>query len=199
MVRPLRRRERGRAVQVLVDALLDGPDWVRALPDPAERRSVLRHLLAVAVADAGGHARAAEADGRVVGVAVWQPPGRYPMSRVRQLRAAPRLVPVMARMRSRFAVVRRMGEGVDAVFPTDPVQYLQVLGVAPGQQRRGVGAALLAAGLATADARGADVYLETSSEANVGYYRRHGFDLVEPGRPLYDGGAVMWQMRRPAS
>jgi ribosomal protein S18 acetylase RimI-like enzyme len=198
-VRPLRRRERAAALDVLVAALADGPDWVRVLPDERLRRFALRRLLAVAVADAGPHARVAERDGRVVGVAVWQPPGRYPMSARRQLRAAPRLVPVLLRLGPRFAELRRMGEAVDAAFPTDPVLYLQVLGVAPALQRRGVGAALLAAGLRAADSDGVDAYLETAGEANVAYYRGHGFELVEPGRPLHDGGAVMWRMRRPAA
>jgi ribosomal protein S18 acetylase RimI-like enzyme len=71
-----------------------------------------------------------------------------------------------------------------------------VLGVAPDVQGRGVGSGLLRRGLASADVAGEVVYLETGKEANVALYARHGFTLVAPGAPAYDGGPVMWRMRR---
>lgn len=197
-LRPLARADRRAALDVLVDALADGPDWMALLPDGEERRAALRSLLGIVLADVGQRATVADVDGRVIGVAAWQPPGRYPMTWWRQLRAAPRLLPVIARLRSRFREVQRLGEAVDAAFPRDRVQYLQVLGVAPAAQRRGVGSALLADGLAAADAAGADTYLETGSEANVAYYEAHGFELIAPGGPLHEGGPTMWRMRRPA-
>ncbi len=196
---PLRRSLAGAALEVLLDALVDGSDWRHLLPDDDERRFVLRRVIGVAVTDSGRHARVAERGGEVVGVAVWQPPGRWPMSRGLQLRALPRMLPVLARLGARAGDVRRAGEAVDAAFPADPVTYLQVLGVAPAVQRRGVGALLLTEGLAAADAAGSDVYLETSAAANVTYYEGHGFHLLGPGRPLHQGGAVMWRLRRTAS
>jgi ribosomal protein S18 acetylase RimI-like enzyme len=41
------------------------------------------------------------------------------------------------------------------------------------------------------------VYLETGKEANVGYYERYGFEVVARQAPVFDGGPVMWRLRRP--
>ncbi len=197
LVRPLLRGELRAATVVLVDALADDPAWTQVLPDRSTRRRALRSLLAVALADAGPHARVAVAGERVLGAAVWQPPGRYPMTGARQARAVPRMLPMLLTAPRPARRIRRLGEALDAVFPREPVRYLQVLGVAPDAQGRGVGARLLREGLGTADAAGEVVYLETGKEPNVAYYQRHGFRLVGPGGPAYPDGPTMWRLRRP--
>lgn len=74
--------------------------------------------------------------------------------------------------------------------------YLGVLATAPGHQRRGLGAAVLAPALAAADTTATSAYLETASEANAGFYERLGF-VVEREVDLPDGGPRCWLMRRP--
>jgi GNAT superfamily N-acetyltransferase len=197
VVRPPARGERGRAAGVLVDALAGDPSWSHVLPDPEDRRAALRILVAVALADAGRHARVAVSGARILGAAVWQPPGRYPMSPWRQVRAVPRMLPLLAARPGPARDIKRLGDALDAVFPTGPVRYLQILGVAPSAQGQGVGSRLLREGLRGADAARHDVYLETGKEANVAFYTRSGFALVAPGGPLYAGGPAMWRMRRP--
>jgi ribosomal protein S18 acetylase RimI-like enzyme len=196
LVRPLLPGELRAARAVLVDALADDPAWSQVLPDGGARRRALRSLLGVALADSGPHARVAVAGGRVVGAAVWQPPGRYPMTGVRQARALPHMLPMLVAAPRPARRIRRLGEALDAVFPREPVRYLQVLGVAPDAQGRGVGSRLLREGLQAATAAGEDVYLETGKEANVAYYERHGFRLLAPGGPAYDGGPTMWRLCR---
>jgi ribosomal protein S18 acetylase RimI-like enzyme len=196
VVRPLRRAELRAATRVLVDALAEDPAWTHVLPDRRHRRRTLRSLVGVALADSGRHARVAVAGRRVVGAAVWQRPGGYPMTATRQARALPRMVPLLATAPRSAARIRRLGEALDAVFPREPVRYLQILGVAPDAQGRGVGSALLRRGLESADVAGEVVYLETGKEANLALYQRYGFTLVAPGGPAYDDGPVMWRMRR---
>ncbi len=58
-----------------------------------------------------------------------------------------------------------------------PHWYLQMVGVEPSKQGRGLGSRLLAHGLARASTL--PVYLETDVERNVGLYRRHGFEVME--------------------
>lgn len=195
-VAPLRARRRREAASVLTEALLADPAWTLVVPDEAERRPALRAVVSAALADSGPHVRAVEHDAAVVGVAVWQPPGRYPMGTWRQLRAARHLVPLV-RSRAAAGPVRRLGDSLDSLFPATPVRYLQALGVAPAHQGSGIGGALLADGLQQARGEQVDVYLETGDASNVGYYERHGFVLLEPGRPVHDAGPVMWRMRRP--
>jgi ribosomal protein S18 acetylase RimI-like enzyme len=195
VVRPPRQDEFRAARAVLVDALADDPSWAAVLPDEPQRRTALRALVGFALADAGQATRVAVSDGRVVGVAVWQPPGRYPPGRARRLRGVPRLLP-MATLGRRGRDIQRLGSAIDAVFPATPVRYLQVLGVAPAAQGQGAGSRLLTDQLSRSDAAGETVYLETGKPANVAWYETRGFALVAPGGPLYPGGPPMWRMRR---
>ncbi|TDE56714.1 N-acetyltransferase [Nonomuraea mesophila] len=75
--------------------------------------------------------------------------------------------------------------------------YLQFLGVHPACQGKGAGSALLARGLARADAAGLPAYLEASGQANQRLYERHGF--VPHGDPILlpDGPAVRPMWREP--
>ncbi len=60
----------------------------------------------------------------------------------------------------------------------DPYWYLDVVVVGPDFQGRGFASRLIRPFLERAEAAGADVYLETQNEANVGVYERYGFRLV---------------------
>lgn len=196
-VRTPTRRDRRAAVAVLAQALLDDPGWTSVVPDRGRRGVVLHGLLAAVVADSGSHARVAVRRGAVLGAAVWQPPGRFPMTWWRQARTAPRIVLPAAVLGREVRAVARLGAAVDAAFPQKAVRYLQVLGVSPDAQRQGVGAALLREGLDRADAAREETYLETAEEDNVAYYQHWGFGLEAPGGPISDGGPVMWRMLRP--
>lgn len=77
-----------------------------------------------------------------------------------------------------------------------PYWYLGVLATAPDHQRRGLGPAVVSPVLAAADRTATDVYLETASEANVGFYLRLGF-VADREVDLPDGGPRCWLMRRP--
>lgn len=92
-VSPLRRGEVALAAAVLAAALHDDPGWRHVVPDPSRRKTALRGITGVAVRDAlaFGGVLAARDDGRLQGVAVWLPPGRYPMSGRRKVGLCPRL------------------------------------------------------------------------------------------------------------
>jgi ribosomal protein S18 acetylase RimI-like enzyme len=53
-----------------------------------------------------------------------------------------------------------------------------LLGVAPGYQNQGIGAALLQPVLQRADRDRTLCYLETSTDAAVRFYQRQGFEIV---------------------
>jgi GNAT superfamily N-acetyltransferase len=82
---------------------------------------------------------------------------------------------------------------IESRVPGD-AYYLDVIGVEPGRQRSGIGSALIRFGLDRADADGADAFLETAIEANVGYYKRFGFRVIDEGEPA-EGGPHIWFMR----
>ena len=81
-------------------------------------------------------------------------------------------------------------------YPRTPHWYLYLVAVDPEQQGRGVGSALLAAGLARADAEALPAYLEATSERNSALYARVGFEAAGVLRyPL--GGPPLYPMLRP--
>ena len=61
----------------------------------------------------------------------------------------------------------------------EPHWYLPAIGVEPEHQDRGLGSALMRAGIRRADRDGKPIYLETETEGNVGYYEHLGFEVVE--------------------
>jgi predicted N-acetyltransferase YhbS len=80
-------------------------------------------------------------------------------------------------------------------FVADDAWYLDAIGVDPARQRSGVGGVLIRHGLALAAKDGAPAFLETSAAANIPYYERFGFNVVDQG-DAPNGGPHIWFMRR---
>ena len=125
-----------------------------------------------------------------VALAGWIPPGR-PDVEVDD--PGPRIQHPEWRV-ERFKALAGM---LDANTLPEPHWYLQMLATHPDWQRQGLGAALMAVVFDIADRAGLPCYLETETVDNVGYYRRHGFEVrTEWDIPL--DGPHMWGMLRPA-
>lgn len=93
------------------------------------------------------------------------------------------------------------GMAVDAalaeVKPKRPHYYLFAIGTRPAHQGKGVGGALMNAGLERADAEHMSAYLESSKESNVAFYQRFGFEVMEVISPT-GGCPPLWAMWREA-
>ena len=74
------------------------------------------------------------------------------------------------------------------MHPGQPYWYLEVVGVDPAAQGRGVGTRLLEPVLAQAEEVGQLCYLETMTERNVGWYRSLGFEVREVEVRFVPGG-----------
>jgi ribosomal protein S18 acetylase RimI-like enzyme len=177
------------------------PAFRAVFPDPRIRRRVLGPFQTAAARDAARHGSAVGAflDDHLAGVALWQPPGRFPLSPLRKARMTPALAQAAINARSAFPRFARSGAALERTFPNQPLWYLQALGVHPSHQRHGIGAALLAAGLAVIDADHLACHLHTSDPANVDYYRRWGFELTQPAFPAGADGPTYYGMTRPAA
>jgi ribosomal protein S18 acetylase RimI-like enzyme len=79
----------------------------------------------------------------------------------------------------------------------EPHWYLWVLGVDPEHQGKGIGGALLRAGLERADASSLPCYLETMNPNNVPLYQKFGFTIAEEG-DIPGSNVHTWGMVRPA-
>jgi ribosomal protein S18 acetylase RimI-like enzyme len=63
--------------------------------------------------------------------------------------------------------------------PKEPHWYLPMIGVEPTQQGKGYGSALIQNVLKQCDRDCILAYLEASKPANILFYERHGFDLID--------------------
>ena len=174
----VRRRLRRRCDDPLADARGDPGDAGRALPgDPGS------------CAESGVLWKIGGCDGG----AAWLPPG-----------LAGRFAEV--EQSTRAAVSSLTGDGgaryaafwdwLDAHLPGEPCWFLDLVGVAPAAQGRGLGRALVRHGLQRARADGCPAFLETGTPRNVSFYESLGFQVIgEQQAP--DAGPVIWFMQTP--
>ena len=127
------------------------------------------------------------------GVAVWIVPGETALLTASDQAAASEYDPLTPDGGARY---HALWEWVGSFIPDD-AWYLDALAVDPAHQRTGVGGALVRHGLDLAAAQGAAAFLETSIAANVPYYERFGFTVVDQG-DAPGGGPHVWFMRRGA-
>ncbi len=81
--------------------------------------------------------------------------------------------------------------------PTDrPCWYLPMIAADPAHQGRGLGTAVLRAGLRQCDKEGAIAYLEASNPKCVSLYLRHGFEIM--GEIQIGSSPAMYPMLRNA-
>jgi GNAT superfamily N-acetyltransferase len=131
--------------------------------------------------------------GAIAGVLIADPPGARP--------------PPTPRIATQLRCLAVQGWGVarrwNAVHfelrrlrPAEPHWYLDLLGIEPGSQRRGLGSALLGRLLERVDEDGAPSYLETDRRENLPFYARAGYQLVAEERVL---GTPVWRLWRPRS
>lgn len=83
---------------------------------------------------------------------------------------------------------------IEKKHPREPHWYLAFIGTDPEMQGRGLGSALLRPVLDRCDREGMPAYLESSKEANVPFYQRHGFEVTDTHD--FPDGPRMWLMWR---
>lgn len=145
----------------------------------------------------------------VVALAVWIQPGRPKVPESDPPDDADPAAAPSPDLLERFAII---GPLMADHTPPEPHWYLQLLATHPDWQRRGLGAALMESMFERADREGLACHLETETEVNVGYYRRHGFEVRSEfdvptgehvhrfssfgGDPATEVGPHMWGMLR---
>ena len=104
------------------------------------------------------------------------------------------LLPALRLFRHRTVRATRLLALIERRHPTEPHWYLAVLGTHPDRQGHGLGSSLIAPIADRCDGSGLGAYLESSKEANVAFYVRHGFEVVDS--VSLGSGPPMWLMWR---
>jgi len=127
--------------------------------------------------------------------ALWAPPDRWRVPLGVQLRMAPGMVRVFG-VRRLPLLVRGLTT-IEEHHPDDvPHWHLGILGTDPAAQGRGLGSATMAPVVARCDTDAVPAYLESSKHANIAFYRRHGFGVVNE-ISLPDGPTIWGMWREP--
>lgn len=160
-----------RALATLVSAFAADPA-VRWMYPGAEQYDANFHAFVRAFAGRAFEHGTADTLAQSSAVALWLPPGVQPdeaglvdvLQRSVSEERLPELVSLLGQMGS--------------FHPESPHWYLPLIGVAPSEQGRGTGAALLQLGLARCDEDHVPAYLEATSARSVPLYERFGFKVV---------------------
>lgn len=182
----------------LAQAFDDSPLFTHLFPRARSRASVLRSFFAASIRDALAfeHVFVARAGDEILGTAVWLPPGTYPPTTIRQLKQLTGVIKIaLLAPQSIARSLRYLGE-TDRAHPKTDHWYLAVLGVVPEAQGRGLGRALMVTVHDHADEVGSPTYLETDKEANLAFYARFRYELVETLYPDGPEAPETWTMWR---
>ncbi|HEX4442315.1 MAG TPA: GNAT family N-acetyltransferase [Galbitalea sp.] len=182
--------------EVFARAFANDPVTSWVTPDPMRRVRLLRRLNTLIAHYEGiphGATYVAGDGTEVVGAAIWQPPGRHPVTAssipfsLRAGRAIGRDIPRMISAGRAAAAARARNGG----------WYLQLLGVDPRAQNTGIGSALVREQLRIIDDQRSPATLETTVE-NLPFYRHLGFEPV--GEIVIGRGAPLeYSLLRPES
>lgn len=168
--------------QVLTEALGDDPVIRAMVPVTRDRAARLTALHAAQLRsgpllDGTVDVARAEPGGPVLGVAMWEAPGRgaHRLARLRQLLPTVRAVGLRHLPRTVAQLAR-----YERHRPRRPHWYVADVAVTASARGLGVGSALLAHRLAEVDRSGLPAYLEATTDGSRRLYERFGFRPLGP-------------------
>jgi len=182
--------ERKRVLEVLGRAFFDDPVSAYLFPDERRRRAGFAGFAGLAIDSFGAGAHVLTNDS-VQGAAIWQRPSPKSAGLLQQIRMALRMAWLI---RSGFSRAIRLGDFMGKHHLHQPHYYLAALGTDPVFQGRGIGSALMQPVLDLCDKERHPAYLESSKQANIPFYNKHGFEVIEELQ--IPGGPKLWPMIR---
>jgi ribosomal protein S18 acetylase RimI-like enzyme len=176
------------AVQSLAQAFAETAIFNVFLPEDLLRQAIVRQQFCrtlVNYAQVYNHSYTVidRMTGQLQGSALWIPPEGLPDSLWRWLRSGgfEFLLQIEWRKLPTLLSIFFSLDVLPKAKLKQPYWYLMMLGVTPEFQGQGIGSQLLQPVLEQADRQGMICYLETSNEAAVRLYQRHGFEVHYSG------------------
>ncbi len=177
-IEPYGRRHLREVAGLLAESLEHDPIYLDIVPARSGRRRALEHFYSAYLRsigdDRGVIDLARDADGALVGVAVWERTGVGVESAfLGQLLRFPLFLRGLG-LGGMFPA-KRMQEALEAHRPIDPHWYLPCVAVRPASRRTGVATALLRPRLRQLDDEGMAAYLESGTVDDRRFFETLGF------------------------
>lgn len=176
---------------MLARAFADDPAMAYIFPDRADRALRLPRLFAL-LFDADAQAGLRLVAGGGAAATLWRAPG---LGKTSLLDLLLHVWPLWRALGGAIGRALTVSSAIDAHLPSDDVWYLHIAGCDPAAQGRGLGRAVVQAGLDRIAEDGRPVYLETANERNLGFYATLGFVVTEAWH-VPKGGPAFWSMLR---
>ncbi len=187
------RPDRTAVAAMLARAFASDPAMAWLFPNPAARARKLPALFALLFdMDAVHGMRLVSLGGEAA--TLWRAPGHAETPMREMLRFAPAMLATFGLALPRALA---LSDAIDRHMPREPFWYLHIAGCDPAHQGKGLGRAAVRAGLERIEASGVPQYLETATEANLGFYQALGFRVTQDWRVGTDGPRF-WSLRRDA-
>ncbi len=204
-VRRLSVRDIDVATEVLVKAFHNDPLWLYLEPDDKKRRKIIPKFFKIFVNLQLGFNHLFGIGDPIEGVASWSPPSPQNISVWGIMKAAWRIInsdifslifsPIVRKFLKSWRIFTRI-EKMHKKHAPEPHYYLEMIGISPTSQGKGLASKLINFILNHPAANSTSAYLETMNPKNVKLYEHFGFECREqwnvPGTNL-----SVWALYRP--
>ena len=184
--------------EILSSAFVDDPFYTFVFPD-AEQRTRLLPWLFNKLLNYANHYGLVLVDSEYHGISIWLGPKHTRLLPLGVLRAGLFLFPfkVSHLELKRSIMLAQVSNQLHRQAVSTPHFYLEAVGVEPLRQGKGLGRALVQAGLSRADELNVPCYLETHNPTNLGFYLSLGFNIVGSKQAFPSSPQVWGLLRTP--
>ena len=172
------------AGEVLGRALKDDPVSVHDIPDKEKRHAVMKYVFQMTSCLGVKYGETHATSYNLEGIAVWLPyiNKKFKMTLDIGCMLKSKMYKLGIQSSKRIKTIEEHSTKVHREFVPGDHWYLQTLGVEPDHQGKGYGSLLMEYMLEKIDTTNPlPAFLETSTEINVKFYKRFGFEVMKEG------------------
>ena len=188
------------AGEVLGRALQDDPVSVWDIPDKEKRHAVMKHVFQMTSCLGVKYGETHATSPNLEGIGVWLPYINKEFKMILNIGCVlkSKMYKLGRQAQKRIMPIEKHSTKVHREFTPGDHWYLQTLGVEPDHQGKGYGSLLMEYMLVKIDnTNPLPVFLETSTEINVKFYKRFGFEVMQEGK-IPETDVDQWYLLRSA-
>jgi ribosomal protein S18 acetylase RimI-like enzyme len=188
------------AGEVLGRALKDDPVTIWDIPDKEKRHAVIKHVFQLTSCWGVKFGETHATSENLEGIAVWLPYINKEFKAINNFGCVlkSKMYKLGRQASKRITPIEDHNAKIHREFAPADHWYLQTLGVDPIHQGKGYGSLLMEYMLEKIDtSKPLPIFLETSTEINVKFYKGFGFEVVSEGI-IPDTNVEQWHLLRSA-